>query len=546
MKPPMIDTSMTTKSDLISGLRAIGVQAGQILVVHSSMKSIGWIPGGARTVVDALLEVLGPTGTLVMPSQTGDNSEPAYWVAPAVPRSWWPVIRSEMPAFDTRLSPLRHMGAIANSFFLYPGVLRSNHPLDSFIAYGPAAASLLAEHPLEGCLGPASPTQKLYDQDAKVLLIGVDYDRCTVMHLAEYHTRSRITFRQGSAITEQGQRVWKTFQDIALNSDEFILPGRLLDTTSHVQTGLIGLSPSRLFRVRQAVDQTAKWLKANRHHRLFPDEKQVVLAMLKRRPVENLFAIGDLEALSESDDFFDALVYYKPDEQDAFSGQVIDSVIIRYNTSVVLASETDTFALEPILETIDHPSINFISGRSSLMERIEPHRTDFTYRKSFLLQIDRDHLKDTGQTTAVIVGYPAAEMATVDDIPDLIGLFRQIEEFHTTAQRDDLADELKMAMERNLCHYVIQRYQGKIVAMAGTSAENSTSAMIVGVGTHPKHRGKGLASRLVAALCDRFLGNRFAKMALFYDNPEAGRIYRRLGFYDAGDWTMGTRKEPTV
>ena len=88
------------------------------------------------------------------------------------------------------------------------------------------------------------------------------------------------------------------------------------------------------------------------------------------------------------------------------------------------------------------------------------------------------------------------------------------------------------------CHYYVQRHEGRVIATAGTTAENSLSAMIVGVATHPAHRGRGLASRLVSFICEQTLGSRFQTLALFYDNPDAGKIYRRLGFADAGDWMM--------
>ena len=76
----MIATSMWTRANLEHALRDLGLQTGQTLIVHSSLKSIGWVVGGARSVVDALLAVLGPSGTLVMPAQSGDNSEPSLLV----------------------------------------------------------------------------------------------------------------------------------------------------------------------------------------------------------------------------------------------------------------------------------------------------------------------------------------------------------------------------------------------------------------------------------------------------------------------------------
>ena len=87
------------------------------------------------------------------------------------------------------------------------------------------------------------------------------------------------------------------------------------------------------FGVRPAVDQAAQWLAENRHHRILPEEKPAILDVLKQKPVENLFAIGDLENFSLDDDFFDALALYKYP-----SGQrVLESLVIRYHHNLILA-----------------------------------------------------------------------------------------------------------------------------------------------------------------------------------------------------------------
>ncbi|NCC77433.1 MAG: GNAT family N-acetyltransferase [Clostridia bacterium] len=540
MTEPILETTLVTPAQMIESLQSLGVGPGQTLIVHSSMKKIGWIIGGARTVVDALLFVLGPTGTLVMPAQSGDNSEPSHWVAPPVPPSWWPLIRDLTPAFDPQTTPLRRMGAIADCFWHYPGVLRSNHPLDSFIARGPEAAGLVATQPLEAGLGEQSPTAKLYDLDAHVLLLGVDYDNCTVMHLAEYRSRSRISVRQGSAIFEYGQRVWREYQDLALDSDEFIHPGRLLDDSVRVSKGKIGLADCHLFKVRDAVDETANWLRVNRHHRILTEEKPAILETLKRKPVENLFAIGDLENFPLDSDFFEALALYQPGPE-----KILDSLVIRYHQNLIVACPADTFKLDPLRSASDHPSIQFISGRTDVLEQLRPHRLEFDFQPMHLLAIEPANFKPfepTPSMAAHLASYPEPEEATLADIPALAELFAGIAEFSHSTDRQERIRELTTAMASGCCHYTIQREHGQIVASAGTTAENSTSAMIVGVCTAVQHRGRGLASRLVSTILSKVIGQRFQSLALFYDNPDAGRIYCRLGFATAGDWMMASRK----
>ncbi|MBN2882081.1 MAG: AAC(3) family N-acetyltransferase, partial [Clostridia bacterium] len=117
-------------------LRELGIKKDEILIVHSSLSSIGWVCGGAQAVVSALLEVLGEKGTLVMPAHSGDWTDPANWSNPPVPKEWIPIIRENMPAFDKRMTPTRGMGKIADTFRTLPETLRSNHPVVSFCAHG--------------------------------------------------------------------------------------------------------------------------------------------------------------------------------------------------------------------------------------------------------------------------------------------------------------------------------------------------------------------------------------------------------------------------
>ena len=74
-----------TMADLVRDFKHLGIAPGMTLLVHSSMRTIGWVNGGAVAVVLALEEALGPNGTLVMPAHTSDLSDPAHWSNPPVP-----------------------------------------------------------------------------------------------------------------------------------------------------------------------------------------------------------------------------------------------------------------------------------------------------------------------------------------------------------------------------------------------------------------------------------------------------------------------------
>lgn len=243
-----------TRESLARDLRALGVVPGMILLVHASLSSLGWVCGGPVAVVQALLDALTPDGTLVTPTHTGEYSEPSLWGNPPVPESWWPVIRATMPAFDPRVTPTRGMGAIAETFRVWPGALRSGHPHVSFAALGPHAARITADHTLNDSLGEGSPLARIYDLDGYVLLLGVGYDSNTSFHLAEYRAPGASRAAQGAPILENGRRVWKTYADIELDTDAFPEIGAALDETGAPRVGRVGSARARLFAQRAAVD----------------------------------------------------------------------------------------------------------------------------------------------------------------------------------------------------------------------------------------------------------------------------------------------------
>ena len=109
-----------TVESLAEDLRALGVRAGTVVMVHSSLSRLGYVAGGAHAVILALLDTVGPDGTIVMPTHSGDLSDPGSWINPPVPEAWWDAIRSTMPAYDPVLTPTRQMGAIVECFRRVP------------------------------------------------------------------------------------------------------------------------------------------------------------------------------------------------------------------------------------------------------------------------------------------------------------------------------------------------------------------------------------------------------------------------------------------
>ncbi len=185
-------TQINTLPSLVDDLVELGVRPHVTVMVHSSLRQIGWTVGGPVTVIRALLEVIGPEGTLVMPAESPQMSDPADWDDDRVKPEWFDTIREHLPVFDPETTPTT-MGAIAEAFRTYPGTRRSNHPLVSVCANGDRAEQITAEQSLEFCEGRGTPFEKLYDLDAHTLLLGVGFNRCTSLHYAESLVPGRRT-----------------------------------------------------------------------------------------------------------------------------------------------------------------------------------------------------------------------------------------------------------------------------------------------------------------------------------------------------------------
>ncbi len=260
-----------TVRSLASDLRALGVRDGDVLEMHSSFRSVGFVAGGPQAVVEALLTVLGPTGTLVVPTHTSDNSDPANWRNPPVPEAWWPVIRRESTPFDPERTPASNwMGALAETVRAWPGARRSDHPQVSMAAVGARAAEVTAVHQLDDALGEHSPLGAINRLDGKVLLIGCDYSSNTSLHLAEWRQASPSQTVEGATVRQpDGSGTWTTWTDTVANEDDFEAIGEAFEASAgavDVSVGSIGNATARLMSQRALVDFATAWMAANRIH----------------------------------------------------------------------------------------------------------------------------------------------------------------------------------------------------------------------------------------------------------------------------------------
>lgn len=152
---------------LVSDLRAIGIQEGDCLLVHSSFKSMGHIEGGIATLVSALLHVLGETGTLIVPTFS------------------YASVTIDNPVFDYVNTP-SCVGAIPEYVRHMPEAIRSVHPTHSCAAIGMRAKEFTCDHYLDSTpVGKNSPIYKLRLAKGKILMLGCTLSSNTIMHGVE-------------------------------------------------------------------------------------------------------------------------------------------------------------------------------------------------------------------------------------------------------------------------------------------------------------------------------------------------------------------------
>lgn len=250
---------LVTRDTIAEGLRELGVRPGDILLAHSSLSSLGWVCGGPVAVVQGLLDVLGPDGTLVVPTQSGDLSDPALWSSPPVPEEWWETIRASMPVYDPGTTPSRGVGVIPETVRTWPGALRSAHPHTSFAALGPRAARIVEGHAPDCRLGERSPLARLEALGARVLLLGAGYDSCTSFHLAEYRIPGPL-----ARVGRPGPHGWEVLTEVSITSERFDELGHDFERDRPVARGAVGAAEARLFPVADAVTYAERWLALHR------------------------------------------------------------------------------------------------------------------------------------------------------------------------------------------------------------------------------------------------------------------------------------------
>lgn len=257
-----------SREQLRGDLKALGLQDGAVVFVHSSLRRTK-PDGGAATVAAALQDVIGLTGTIVVYVQTPWNSTTSRVhraetdaLTPAQAKAHL----ATKPLFDPQTTPSDGTGALAEFVRTMPGAVRSTHPQTSFAAVGAQAAELMAVHDVSCHLGPRSPLEVLYERDAVVLFLGTGYQTCTMFHLAEYRYAElpQREYQARSVLADPADDWWLGFYDIDLDDSDFGQLGEDFERACAVALGRVGSADARLFRCSAAVDYAVDWMRRER------------------------------------------------------------------------------------------------------------------------------------------------------------------------------------------------------------------------------------------------------------------------------------------
>lgn len=256
-----------TVEHLTGDLLRLGVTAGDLLMVHASLRAVGAVEGGAEGVLGALEAAVGRGGTLLMTLGARDDWA---WVNDRPERDRPGLLRDAEP-FDWLVTPADpDVGVLAEVFRTRPRTRVSDHPEGRFGASGPLAGGLVDQVPWDDYYGPGSPLERLARGGGRVLRLGADLDTLTLIHYAEYlapvPTKRRV--RRHRVVAGPGGPELRTVD--SLDDDDGIVdhPGedyfavilRRYLATGRAATGFVGHATSELIDAADVVEFAVGWM----------------------------------------------------------------------------------------------------------------------------------------------------------------------------------------------------------------------------------------------------------------------------------------------
>ena len=258
---------LVTREQIAVEVKGLGIDAGDTVMLHASVGAMGWIVGGPDRVLEAMRMVLGETGTLLMYAGWDGSPYDVTLGMPELPEA----LKAAWPPYDPATSrAVREWGVLPEYLRTWRGARRSVHPDSSFVAIGPSAVALVADHPLQYGMGTGSPLAKLCEAGGKVLLLGSPLANVTLLHYAEHlaDVPEKEIVRYWAPIVHDGAKAWVQIEEFstegclpwygATDLFEAIVQDYLQEGQGVV--GHVGAAQSHLFDAADLVEFAVAWI----------------------------------------------------------------------------------------------------------------------------------------------------------------------------------------------------------------------------------------------------------------------------------------------
>ncbi|MDC7227005.1 MAG: GNAT family N-acetyltransferase [Spirochaetales bacterium] len=243
------------------------------------------------------------------------------------------------------------------------------------------------------------------------------------------------------------------------------------------------------------------------------ENKNELLTFLKHNPAENCFIIGDLENYSMDEEFIEIWMIRKKKN--------ITTVLLRfYNYYTVSTHDEDD--IEEIINHLNaEKELITLTGVESVIDKISKGMEFSKIKRANFAELIE--IKNYKENLLIDI-----KKANIEEINELFEFHKSIKEFEV---KEESKENFGKELLDNTGRIYYTRENKKIVSMAMITAENSVNGMIMGVATAQKYRRKGYARAIVQEICKSMIDNG-KSVVLFYDNPEAGKMYKEIGFED--------------
>ena len=258
--------------------------------------------------------------------------------------------------------------------------------------------------------------------------------------------------------------------------------------------------------------------------KLKDEHRDIVLNYVAKEPSINLFIIGDIEQYGFDKDFQE--VWGNFDDENNLKG-----ILLRYTNNFIPYIENLDEDVSEFKEIISsYKGEKFISGKDTIIEKFKDVLNNYEERITYFCEL-RDNKK-------ILPWDYSIKLAKQEDAERIHDLLSTIVEFSVQDSVDTIRNRIK---DNSKIAYYIENDNKEMITISQITAENSKSAMVVGVATRKEYREQGYMSKCLSKLCSDFI-ERNKSLCLFYDNPKAGKVYHKIGFKEVGIWTMLVEK----